>query len=166
MFIWQVPHFLAIATFRRDDYARAGLKVLPVERGDRVTRVHIVAYLVALARRVVRRWRRRAWAARSTSAAAALLGAAFFGLGMWGLRPSAGVRWARGLFAVLDRLPGPPLRRPHGEPLITVAGAQSRPSQPPLSDDDDGLRPRWLWITFTVVALAVPVLALLVERLR
>ena len=36
MFLWQVPHFLAITLFRRDDYARAGLLVLPNEPdGDR-----------------------------------------------------------------------------------------------------------------------------------
>jgi protoheme IX farnesyltransferase len=29
-----------------------------------------------------------------------VLGAAFFGAGLWGLRASSGVRWARGLFAV------------------------------------------------------------------
>src|SRR5262249_22803723 len=99
LFLWQVPHFLAIATFRRDDYERAGLKVLPVERGDRVTRRHIVGYLVALL-------------AVSSSlvatgvggglylGAAVVLGAVFLGFGLWGLVPSAGARWARGLFAV------------------------------------------------------------------
>ncbi len=30
MFIWQVPHFLAIAWLYRDDYAKAGMKMLPV----------------------------------------------------------------------------------------------------------------------------------------
>ncbi len=99
MFIWQVPHFLAIATFRRDDYARAGLKVLPVERGDRVTRHHIVAYLVALLA--------VSFSLVATGVggplylgAAVVLGGIFFGTGLWGLRPSAGPRWARGLFAV------------------------------------------------------------------
>jgi heme O synthase-like polyprenyltransferase len=32
--------------------------------------------------------------------AASALGALFFGAGAWGLRPSAGSRWAKGLFAV------------------------------------------------------------------
>jgi protoheme IX farnesyltransferase len=92
MFLWQVPHFLAIATFRRDDYARAGLKVLPVERGDRVTRRHIVGYLVALLATGV--------GGRLYLGAAGVLGAVFLGFGLWGLRASAGVRWARGLFVV------------------------------------------------------------------
>src|SRR5207245_3850494 len=30
LFLWQVPHFLAIARIYRDDYARAGLRMLPV----------------------------------------------------------------------------------------------------------------------------------------
>lgn len=34
LFVWQVPHFLGIAWMYRDDYARAGLKMLPVVDGD------------------------------------------------------------------------------------------------------------------------------------
>jgi heme o synthase len=33
LFVWQIPHFLAITVFRRDEYARAGLKVMPVTMG-------------------------------------------------------------------------------------------------------------------------------------
>jgi protoheme IX farnesyltransferase len=97
MFLWQIPHFLAIATFRRDDYRRAGLKVLPVERGDRVTRHHIVAYLAALVL-VTLLLVPLGVGGSLYLGAALLLGAGFFGFGAWGLRASAGVRWARGLF--------------------------------------------------------------------
>ena len=38
LFVWQIPHFLAIALFRRDEYRSAGLKVLPNEYGERATR--------------------------------------------------------------------------------------------------------------------------------
>ncbi len=38
LFVWQIPHFLAIALFRRDEYRNAGLKVLPNERGEKATR--------------------------------------------------------------------------------------------------------------------------------
>jgi protoheme IX farnesyltransferase len=31
LFLWQIPHFLAIAWIYRDDYARGGLRMLPVE---------------------------------------------------------------------------------------------------------------------------------------
>ena len=34
LFLWQLPHFLAIARLHRDDYARAGLPVLPVADPD------------------------------------------------------------------------------------------------------------------------------------
>ena len=34
MFLWQIPHFLAIAWLYREDYARAGLKMLPVVHPD------------------------------------------------------------------------------------------------------------------------------------
>lgn len=33
LFVWQIPHFLAITVFRRDEYERAGLKVMPVTLG-------------------------------------------------------------------------------------------------------------------------------------
>lgn len=97
LFLWQIPHFLAIATFRREDYRRAGLKILPVERGDRVTRHHIVAYLVALI--AVTLLLVPFGVGGSFYLASAIgLGAVFLGFGAWGLRPSAGARWARGLF--------------------------------------------------------------------
>ncbi len=48
LFFWQLPHFVAIATFRSEEYARAGIIVLPAERGDRTARVHAVIYLLLL----------------------------------------------------------------------------------------------------------------------
>ena len=49
LFLWQVPHFLAIAWIYRDDYARAGLSMLPVvdPSGDRTARL-MVGYCLAL----------------------------------------------------------------------------------------------------------------------
>lgn len=38
LFFWQIPHFLAIATRRVDDYRKAGLRPFPVVSGDTVTR--------------------------------------------------------------------------------------------------------------------------------
>jgi heme o synthase len=97
MFFWQVPHFLAIATFRRDEYRRAGLKVLPVERGDAVTRRHIVVYLALLVAASLALL--PAGVGGSLYAVAAgVLGAAIFGLGVAGLWRSAGNRWAKSLF--------------------------------------------------------------------
>ena len=43
LLFWQVPHFLAIALFRQDDYARAGIRAMPLVWGERITRVYIRA---------------------------------------------------------------------------------------------------------------------------
>jgi protoheme IX farnesyltransferase len=48
LFIWQIPHFLAIATFRREEYEAAGLKVLPSVHGDRAARWHSLAWTALL----------------------------------------------------------------------------------------------------------------------
>ena len=49
LLLWQVPHFLAIAWIYRDDYARAGLRMLPVldPRGDQ-TAENVASYSAAL----------------------------------------------------------------------------------------------------------------------
>ncbi len=48
IFLWTPPHFWALALFRNDDYVRAGLPMLPVTAGERVTRNQILAYTVVL----------------------------------------------------------------------------------------------------------------------
>jgi protoheme IX farnesyltransferase len=49
VFLWQVPHFLAIAWMYRDDYARAGLRMLPVvDRDGSMTARQMLLYCFAL----------------------------------------------------------------------------------------------------------------------
>jgi len=49
LFLWQVPHFLAIAWIYRDDYAQGGHRMLTVvDPGGRLTAVRMVMYCVAL----------------------------------------------------------------------------------------------------------------------
>jgi protoheme IX farnesyltransferase len=48
IFLWTPPHFWALALFRNDDYTRAGVPMLPVTSGERVTRNHIFAYSLIL----------------------------------------------------------------------------------------------------------------------
>jgi protoheme IX farnesyltransferase len=49
VFFWQVPHFLAIAWMYREDYARAGLKMLPaVDADGTVTARQMLLYALAL----------------------------------------------------------------------------------------------------------------------
>ena len=48
IFVWTPPHFWSLALFRRDEYAKAQLPMLPVTHGVRYTQVMIVLYTVAL----------------------------------------------------------------------------------------------------------------------
>lgn len=45
VFLWQVPHFYALALRFRDDYARAGVPMLPVVAGVRRVTIEIVGYV-------------------------------------------------------------------------------------------------------------------------
>jgi protoheme IX farnesyltransferase len=48
IFFWTPPHFWALALFRSDDYARAGIPMLPNVAGPDVTRLQILLYTVVL----------------------------------------------------------------------------------------------------------------------
>jgi heme o synthase len=48
LFVWQLPHFIAIALFRKNEYLAAGLTSLPLEKGDLVSRRHALGYVLAL----------------------------------------------------------------------------------------------------------------------
>ncbi|MBA5605670.1 protoheme IX farnesyltransferase [Duganella sp. FT3S] len=49
IFVWTPPHFWALAMYRRDDYARSGLPMLPVTHGLPFTQFHVLLYTIALA---------------------------------------------------------------------------------------------------------------------
>jgi heme o synthase len=49
IFVWTPPHFWALAMYRRDDYARSGLPMLPVTHGMNFTGFHVWLYSIALA---------------------------------------------------------------------------------------------------------------------
>ncbi len=48
IFAWTPPHFWALALYRREDYERVGLPMLPVTHGEKFTREHIVLYTIIL----------------------------------------------------------------------------------------------------------------------
>ncbi len=48
IFFWTPPHFWALALYRTEDYARAGIPMLPVVAGDAYTRRHILLYTLVL----------------------------------------------------------------------------------------------------------------------
>ncbi|WP_437954081.1 heme o synthase [Sorangium sp. So ce296] len=97
MFLWQIPHFLAISLFRQDEYRRAGLKVLPLEKGDHATWRHIVGYL-ALLMIASMLLVPLGVAGPVYFGVAVLLGGAFFALGACGLLAGTKARWARRVF--------------------------------------------------------------------
>ena len=48
IFLWTPPHFWALSLYRRDDYERAGLPMLPVTHGEPATRRAILGYAIVL----------------------------------------------------------------------------------------------------------------------
>lgn len=48
IFLWTPPHFWALALYRTEDYARAGLPMLPVTHGSEYTRLQIFLYTLVL----------------------------------------------------------------------------------------------------------------------
>ena len=56
IFFWTPPHFWALSLYRAEDYARAGIPMLPVVAGDRETRRQILLYTLVLAPLGVAPW--------------------------------------------------------------------------------------------------------------
>ncbi|MBL9009174.1 MAG: protoheme IX farnesyltransferase [Myxococcales bacterium] len=98
LFLWQLPHFLAISLYRRSEYQRAGYRLTVIEHGISTAKMQIVLYLLALCPvtlllvplgigRTIYLW------------TALLAGLGFLAGGVYGLRAAAGARWARALFS-------------------------------------------------------------------
>lgn len=106
LLLWQIPHFLAISVYNKHDYARAGIRTVPLVLGENIAKVQAVGYSIALL---------------LTSLLLVPLGVAGYiylvvaaALGLWfvvasvrGLRAASNDLWARQLFRVsLFYLPG------------------------------------------------------------
>jgi protoheme IX farnesyltransferase len=48
IFAWTPPHFWALALYRKDEYARAGVPMLPVTHGEAFTRLHLLLYTLLM----------------------------------------------------------------------------------------------------------------------
>lgn len=97
LFFWQLPHFLAISLFRKDEYAQAGIAVHPLVEGVARTKRAIVVYSVVLAG--VTLWPVVIGMAGTGYLLVALAcGAAFTIHAVFGLREAASTKWARSLF--------------------------------------------------------------------
>ena len=97
IFMWTPPHFWALALYRSDDYARAGVPMLPVVAGDRETRRQILIYSLLLVPLTLSPWA-LGLAGPLYGAATAVLGAIFLGLALRIWR-STGDRAAKHMFA-------------------------------------------------------------------
>jgi protoheme IX farnesyltransferase len=97
LLIWQLPHFLAIATFRREEYARAGLIVQPNASGLASTKRSILVWsalllLVSLSPLPL------GMAGIGYGLVAGALGAGFFWYAAFGRGQQTPERWAKTLF--------------------------------------------------------------------
>jgi protoheme IX farnesyltransferase len=101
LFFWQVPHFAAISIFRAEEYARAGLQVVSVQRGEGAARRTIGLWTVLLVANSLL-FMPLALAGRAYEIVAVALGAGFLALSIRGLRAGPrfdGKRWAKQVFA-------------------------------------------------------------------
>jgi protoheme IX farnesyltransferase len=102
MFFWQIAHFHAIALFRKLEYGRAGLVVLPNVPaknggGDEAARHSIARHASALVCASLLLYPLHV-AHEIYLASAIVLGAGFVAVSLFGLRKNVGPRWARGVF--------------------------------------------------------------------
>jgi protoheme IX farnesyltransferase len=97
LFLWQLPHFIAIALFRKAEYRAAGLTSLPLQKGDDVARRDAVAYTALLIPASLSPW----WVGQvgwGYAVVAAVLGAGFLGMAVQGWVRHGDERWARRFF--------------------------------------------------------------------
>ena len=97
LLVWQLPHFLAISLFRREDYTRAGIQIVPVVRSDAAARAQAIAWCTALVPLSLM--------LMPLQVAGWIYGGVALALGLWflawslrGLKAEAGVKWARKFF--------------------------------------------------------------------
>lgn len=97
LLVWQMPHFLAIALFRKEEYRRAGIQCVPVSRSDAVAKIQAVMWATILT--PISMLLTPLGVTGSLYAVCALvLGLGFSTWSYTGLRNDAGGEWARGFF--------------------------------------------------------------------
>lgn len=97
LFLWQIPHFLAISLYRRDDYQAAGIIIVPVVMGEETTKVQALVsslLLVPISLLLVP----MQVAGFFYFVVASVAGGAFFVLSMRGFEPHPTNAWARRFF--------------------------------------------------------------------
>jgi protoheme IX farnesyltransferase len=97
LLVWQLPHFLAIASFRAPEYERAGLKVMPNVRGQAATDRAIIYYSGLLCAVAVAPWL-LGLAGLAYGITAIVASLAFLAVAVSGRKRLEPQRWARRLF--------------------------------------------------------------------
>lgn len=97
LLVWQLPHFLAIATFRAPEYERAGLKVMPNVDGPVATERAIIFYCVLLGVVAMLPWA-LGIAGIGYGVTALVCSLGFLGVALQGRGRLEPNRWARRLF--------------------------------------------------------------------
>jgi protoheme IX farnesyltransferase len=98
LFAWQLPHFLAISLYLKEDYARGGMKVFSIVHGDPMTRRWIAGTSLLLLPSALLpvALGLATWAYGAVAAAAS---AGFIGFALTGLTARGeSARWARSIF--------------------------------------------------------------------
>ena len=100
LFLWQVPHFLAIAFYGAEDFANAGIKALPLVTrwgGAATAKKLIVLFTLALLPTSLLLYR-LGLAGAGYAVVATIVGVAFIAIALAGLRRGAALGWAKALF--------------------------------------------------------------------
>jgi protoheme IX farnesyltransferase len=95
--LWQMPHSYAIAIFRFNDYRAASIPVLPVKRGIRVAKLHILIYILAFLLATLM-LTFGGYAGLNYLAVAAAMGMYWLYMAWTGYKAKDDVVWARKLF--------------------------------------------------------------------
>lgn len=94
MFLWQPPHFLALAMKRCEEYRNAGIPMLPVVSGFKMTKRQMIWYVSALIPVSLYLYP----FGKVYTILAAIMGLCWLALGLSGLRSTNDIKWARQMF--------------------------------------------------------------------
>lgn len=99
LFLWQMPHFYAIAIYRLNDYKAAGIPILPLKKGIHYTKIsmllYIAAFLIVSVMPSV-----FGYTGMIYFAVALCLGLLWLGWGLLGLKSKEDTSWARQMFII------------------------------------------------------------------
>lgn len=95
--IWQMPHFFSIALYRLEDYAAAGVPVLPVKAGVLRTKIQIIVYIVLFIASTAL-LSLLGYTGIAYLGVVLLLGLSWLTLGLWSFRTPDSARWGKHMF--------------------------------------------------------------------